>query len=74
MEQRLRWPLSNSQTESHGKTAAALDQAVVDFCQVLLCVNEFVYVDRDCCPQGSARTETAVAQLGFPCATAILAV
>ena len=34
------------QAESYGKHAAtARDQAVVDFCQVLLCLNEFIYVD-----------------------------
>jgi hypothetical protein len=33
------------QAESYGKSAAARDQALSDFCQVLLCLNEFIYVD-----------------------------
>ncbi len=33
------------QAESYGKTAQGREQAVVDFCQVLLCLNEFIYVD-----------------------------
>jgi Protein of unknown function (DUF1553)/Protein of unknown function (DUF1549)/Planctomycete cytochrome C len=33
------------QTDSRGKTPAARDQAFTDFCQALLCLNEFVYVD-----------------------------
>jgi uncharacterized protein DUF1553 len=33
------------QTESYGKSPQAREQAVVDFCQVLLCLNEFIYVD-----------------------------
>jgi hypothetical protein len=33
------------QIESHGKDPKALDLALPDFCQVLLCLNEFVYVD-----------------------------
>jgi len=33
------------QIESHGKDPKALDLALTDFCQVLLCLNEFVYVD-----------------------------
>ena len=33
------------QAQSYGKTAAARDQALTDFCQVLLCLNEFIYVD-----------------------------
>jgi len=35
----------NKQIESHGKNPKALDLALTDFCQVLLCLNEFVYVD-----------------------------
>ena len=33
------------QAESHGKTSNATDLALADFCQLLLCLNEFVYVD-----------------------------
>ena len=33
------------QAESYGRSPKALDQALTDFCQVLLCLNEFVYVD-----------------------------
>lgn len=33
------------QTTSYGKTPQAREQALVDFCQVLLCLNEFIYVD-----------------------------
>ncbi len=33
------------QAESYGKTPQARDQAFTDFCQVLLCLNEFIYVD-----------------------------
>jgi hypothetical protein len=33
------------QAESYGKTPQARDQALTDFCQVLLCLNEFIYVD-----------------------------
>jgi len=33
------------QIEIHGKDPKALDLALTDFCQVLLCLNEFVYVD-----------------------------
>ena len=33
------------QAESYGKTPQARDQALSDFCQVLLCLNEFIYVD-----------------------------
>src|SRR5204863_2254747 len=33
------------QAESYGKTPQAREQAVVDFCQVLMCLNEFIYVD-----------------------------
>ena len=33
------------QAESYGNTPAARDQALTDFCQVLLCLNEFIYVD-----------------------------
>jgi hypothetical protein len=33
------------QTESYGKSPQAREQAVVDFCQVLLCLNEFIYID-----------------------------
>jgi hypothetical protein len=33
------------QAESYGNTPQARDQAVIDFCQVLLCLNEFIYVD-----------------------------
>jgi hypothetical protein len=33
------------QLESHGKNPKALDLALSDVCQVLLCSNEFVYVD-----------------------------
>jgi hypothetical protein len=34
-----------SQAASYGKTPQARDQALTDFCQVLLCLNEFIYVD-----------------------------
>jgi hypothetical protein len=34
-----------NQLESYGKTPAAMNQALTDFCQVMLCLNEFVYVD-----------------------------
>jgi hypothetical protein len=33
------------QIESHSKDPKALDLALTDFCQVLLCLNEFVYID-----------------------------
>ena len=33
------------QAESYGNTPAARDQALTDFCQVLVCLNEFIYVD-----------------------------
>ena len=33
------------QDESYGNTPAARDQALTDFCQVLVCLNEFIYVD-----------------------------
>jgi hypothetical protein len=33
------------QAESYGKTPQAREQAMVDFCHVLLCLNEFIYVD-----------------------------
>jgi hypothetical protein len=33
------------QAESYGKTPQAREQALVDFCQVMLCLNEFIYVD-----------------------------
>jgi hypothetical protein len=33
------------QAESYGKNPKATDQALIDFCQVLLCLNEFVYID-----------------------------
>ena len=34
-----------SVAESYGKTPQSRDQALTDFCQVLLCLNEFIYVD-----------------------------
>jgi hypothetical protein len=34
-----------SQAESYGPTPAARNHALTDFCQVLLCLNEFVYID-----------------------------
>lgn len=34
-----------SQMTSYGQTPRALDQALTDVCQVILCLNEFVYVD-----------------------------
>jgi hypothetical protein len=33
------------QVESYGRSAKAAEQAMTDFCQVLLCLNEFVYLD-----------------------------
>jgi len=33
------------QAESYGKAAQARDQALTDCCQVLLCLNEFIFVD-----------------------------
>ncbi|OAI46177.1 hypothetical protein AYO44_11825 [Planctomycetaceae bacterium SCGC AG-212-F19] len=33
------------QMDSYGRTPKAQDQALGDFCQLLLCLNEFVYVD-----------------------------
>lgn len=33
------------QASSHGQGAKGLDLAMTDFCQVLLCLNEFVYLD-----------------------------
>ena len=33
------------QTEKYGKNAKAADLALADFCQILLCLNEFIYVD-----------------------------
>lgn len=35
----------NSQAESYGQDANAMNSAIVDFCQLILCANEFVYVD-----------------------------
>ena len=34
-----------TQAESYGRTPQALNQALTDFCQVMLCLNEFIYVD-----------------------------
>lgn len=33
------------QAASYGSTPQARDQAFVDFCQIVLCLNEFIYVD-----------------------------
>jgi hypothetical protein len=33
------------EAKSYGKMPQARDQALTDFCQVLLCLNEFIYVD-----------------------------
>jgi hypothetical protein len=33
------------QAQTYGKAATAQDQAMADFCQILLCSSEFVYVD-----------------------------
>jgi hypothetical protein len=33
------------QVDGYGSTPRAIDQALTDFCQVVLCLNEFVYVD-----------------------------
>lgn len=33
------------QAASYGSTPAARDQALADFCQVVMCLNEFIYVD-----------------------------
>ncbi|MBI2807873.1 MAG: PSD1 domain-containing protein [Planctomycetes bacterium] len=33
------------QSQSYGGTPQARERALVDFCQVLLCLNEFIYVD-----------------------------
>ena len=33
------------QAVSYGMTATARDQALADYCQVMLCLNEFIYVD-----------------------------
>ena len=33
------------QTEKYGKTPNAADRAIADFCQILMCLNEFVYID-----------------------------
>lgn len=35
----------HKQMDGYGAPAQALDQAMTDFCQVVLCLNEFVYVD-----------------------------
>jgi hypothetical protein len=35
----------NRQAESYGKTPQSQERALADFCQVLLCMNEFIYVD-----------------------------
>lgn len=35
----------SSQADSYGTDANALNTAVVDYCQLMLCLNEFVYVD-----------------------------
>lgn len=35
----------NSQTASYGNDSKALDTAIVDYCQLMLCLNEFVYYD-----------------------------
>jgi hypothetical protein len=34
-----------AQKSSVGGAPADMDKALVEFCQVLLCLNEFVYVD-----------------------------
>jgi hypothetical protein len=33
------------QTASYGRSPKGMEQALTDFCQVLLCLNEFVYID-----------------------------
>jgi hypothetical protein len=33
------------QADSYGKTPQAREQALTDVCQVMLCLNEFVYID-----------------------------
>ena len=35
----------NTQAASYGGTGKAMDLAVVDYCQMMLCLNEFVFVD-----------------------------
>jgi hypothetical protein len=42
-EQMLRW--ITEQAASYGNDGPATETAVVDFCQLMLCLNEFVYVD-----------------------------
>jgi hypothetical protein len=34
-----------NQTANYGKTPQAFDMAMVDFCHVMLCMDEFVYVE-----------------------------
>ena len=35
----------NSQAQSYGEDGKAMDTAIADYCQTMLCLNEFVYVD-----------------------------
>ena len=35
----------DSQAKSYGQDANAMKTAIADYCQMMLCANEFVYVD-----------------------------
>ena len=35
----------NTQAKTYGDSKAAQQLAVTDFCQILLCLNEFIFVD-----------------------------
>ena len=37
--------LIETQAKSYGGTPQATDTAVADFCQLVLCLNEFMFVD-----------------------------
>ena len=44
-ERSLMLTFIKNQAESYGNNAAATDTAVADFCQLILCLNEFLFVD-----------------------------
>ena len=35
----------NKQTASYGEDGKAMERAVADFCQLMLCLNEFIFID-----------------------------
>ena len=35
----------DGQTEKYGRTGKAAELALADLCQILMCLNEFVYID-----------------------------